>query len=354
LHRALLSAKLASKEKSSSQRRRAFVQSRQTPVPLQQNARRHDGLLSEKLLKSVFSYDGMGRRTVDAETIGGVTTTTRYLWCDDRICQVRDGSDAVLKRDLDEGELNVATGQKLIYMPDQLSSVRDVLDGTTGNLVQSFDYSPYGAITQSNGSTPTDYQYAGLFYHTQSALYLATHRAYDPVAFHFPNRDPLAERGGANPYAYAGADPVDMFDPWGLAQCQYSISTHTLDCVSNAGGDVNTVGPSDIFSGRGMCANNNNCYEQSGIGPIVPGNYNMNQDTRPGHEGFWRLEPNPKIPAWKYYMGLARNGFELHPGGRSAGCITVNKKSAKAMDQYNKVNSLLQQENGSNQLTVGP
>ena len=47
-------------------------------------------------------------------------------------CQTRDGSDNVLRRDMAEGELNVNTQQKLIYMPDQLGSVRDVLDGTTG------------------------------------------------------------------------------------------------------------------------------------------------------------------------------------------------------------------------------
>jgi len=305
--------------------------------------------------KSQFSYDGMGRRTVDIETdaLGGVTTR-RFLWCDGRVCQTRDGSDTVLRRDLDEGEFVVASSQKLIYMPDQLGSVRDVLDAGTGNLISSIDYSPYGNAVQTNGSTPTDYQYAGLIYHPQSALSLAMHRAYDPVTFRFPNRDPIAERGGGHPYTYTGADPINMFDPSGLAQCQYSVSTHTLDCVSNAGGNVNSVGPNGVFSGRGMCRNNDRCFEQSGIGPIVPGNYNMNQDTRPGKEGFWRLEPNPKIPWWKFYSGFTRSGFEFHPGGISAGCITVDKTNTRAMDQYNNVNSLLGQENGSNQLTVVP
>ena len=50
--------------------------------------------------KSVFSYDGLNRRTVVAETVSGVTTSKRYLWCGDRVCQVRDAADVVLKRTL--------------------------------------------------------------------------------------------------------------------------------------------------------------------------------------------------------------------------------------------------------------
>ncbi len=173
--------------------------------------------------KSVFSYDGAGHRTVDAETVSGVTTTTRYLWCGDTICQTRDGSDTVLRRDLDEGEYNVTTGQKLLYMPDQLGSVRDVLDATTGNLVQSYDFTPYGAIAQTNGSTPTDYQYAGLFYHVPSGLNLATYRTLDGITGRFLNRDPIREAGGINQYMYTGANPLNRIDPDGLIEITIPI-----------------------------------------------------------------------------------------------------------------------------------
>jgi RHS repeat-associated protein len=165
--------------------------------------------------KSVFSYDGIGHRTVDAETTGGTTTTTRYLWCGSLICQVRDGSDNALKRDLPEGEYDIGASQKLIYMPDQLSSVRDVLDATTGNLVKSYDYTPYGGVARSTGSVSTDYQYAGLFYYQQSGLYLSRTRALDGGRGRWLNRDPIREPGGINLYAYS-ANPVNGVDPWGL------------------------------------------------------------------------------------------------------------------------------------------
>jgi RHS repeat-associated protein len=186
--------------------------------------------------KTTFAYDGIGHRTVQADTISGTTTTRRYLWCpsagdltdesasvhgfnvgvDFSICQSRDGSDNVLRRHMQEGELNVSSGQKLVYMPDQIGSVRDVLDATSGNLVQSYDYTPYGGVARSNGSTPTDYRYAGLFFHAASGLNLSTYRAFDGVTGRGLNRDPIRELGGPNLYMYTGADPINRMDTAGL------------------------------------------------------------------------------------------------------------------------------------------
>jgi RHS repeat-associated protein len=170
--------------------------------------------------KAVFSYDGIGHRTVDAETVSGTTTTTRYLWCGPRICQTRDASDNVLRRDLIDGEYNVSSSQKLVYMQDQLGSVRDVIDATTGNLVQSYDYTSYGAVARSYGSTPTDYQYARLFKHAASGLNMATYRSLDGNTGRWINRDPIRELGGINLYAYVDTSTINRLDPPGLYTLQ--------------------------------------------------------------------------------------------------------------------------------------
>jgi len=168
--------------------------------------------------KTNFAYDGMGHRTIDVETaVSGGSTITRYLWCGAIICQTRDGIDNVLRRDLDEGEFNIVSGQRLVYMPDQLGSARDVLDATTGALAEATDYSPYGAITQTFGTTPTDYQYATLFNHSASGLNLATYRAIDGVTGRFISRDPAKETGGMNLYAYVEGNPIVALDWSGLA-----------------------------------------------------------------------------------------------------------------------------------------
>jgi RHS repeat-associated protein len=107
-------------------------------------------------------------------------------------------------------------------MPDQLGSVRDVLDATTGTRVASYDFTPYGAVTQSSVTNGTDYQYAGLFKHTASGLNLSTTRAHDGVTGRWLNRDPIREIGGMNLYTY-GANPINGVDPFGLWQWNITI-----------------------------------------------------------------------------------------------------------------------------------
>jgi RHS repeat-associated protein len=199
--------------------------------------------------KSSFAYDGFGRRTVDAETIGGVTTTTRYLWCGSRICQTRDGSDVVQTRVLDEGELNVISGQKAVYMPDQLGSARDVLDGTTGNLISSIDYSPYGNPIATNGTFVPLYQYARLMHHQQSGLNLGTFRAQDGITGRFINLDPIRESGGNNLYAYVNGTPIGLTDVEGLCAADPDKCKKLLDEMQN---DVDAIRGSKASDPKGL------------------------------------------------------------------------------------------------------
>lgn len=104
-------------------------------------------------------------------------------------------------------------------MPDQLGSVRDVLDGTTGTRVASYDFTPYGATSRSSVTNGTDYQYAGLFYHPASGLNFATLRAMDGGTGRWINRDPIRESAGTNLYAY-GSNPVNGLDPSGLFETE--------------------------------------------------------------------------------------------------------------------------------------
>jgi RHS repeat-associated protein len=176
--------------------------------------------------KSQFSYDGLGHRTVDVETSAtGAATTNRYIWCGSSICQTRNGSDQVVRRDLEEGEYSLSNGQKLIYMPDQLDSVRDVLSATTGGLVNAYDYAPYGSIAQTYGSTPTDYRFAQLFRQAASGIYLTAARPFDGLTARWLTRDPLAEMAGINLYAYAASEPISNLDPEGLRYWSRTLRT---------------------------------------------------------------------------------------------------------------------------------
>lgn len=187
-------------------------------------------------------------------------------------------------------------------------------------------------------------------------------RDYDPYTGRYLESDPIGVAASLNTYSYVDADPIGYVDPWGLARCTYSISKHTMTCVSNDGTQKQVVGPDGLWSGVAQCTNNTNkaCTASQDIGPVPPGNYKMNRDDRPEHAGrnFWRLEPVPKIPWWKCKQnnpfGSARCGFEFHPGSVSHGCITADKTDPEVMKQYLENNALLLSEDGSNTLTVVP
>jgi RHS repeat-associated protein len=170
------------------------------------------GSTTYTLQKSQFTYDAFNRRAIDTETdVGGNVTSLHILWCGDQVCQVRDGADTVVKRYYPEGEHNLVSGQKLVYMPDHLGSVRDTLNATTGALAFAADYEPYGYNLRSGtlgAATPPDFRFAAMQLHPQSQRYLTKNRMYDPGAPTWDSRDPIREAGGMNLYSYVSGNPV--------------------------------------------------------------------------------------------------------------------------------------------------
>lgn len=170
--------------------------------------------------QTAFAYDGLGRRTAITSTpSGGGPVTTGYVWCGVRLCQARNGSNALTRAYFDEGEFVAGTtAQSLFYGPDKLGSVRRVFASTTS--APAYNYDPYGNALQTT-SRLTDFGYEQMFYNSESGLYLTPYRAYDPVTGRWLSRDPLGEFSDAslNLYRYSSNDPIDLSDPLGLSSC---------------------------------------------------------------------------------------------------------------------------------------
>jgi RHS repeat-associated protein len=90
-----------------------------------------------------------------------------------------------------------------------------------GTVVARYDYEPYARSTTVLGTTPTDFNFAGLYRHSKTNLDLATYRAYDPDLGRWLSRDPIAEQGGLNLYDYVGNDSVNAIDPLGLFEARH-------------------------------------------------------------------------------------------------------------------------------------
>jgi hypothetical protein len=146
-------------------------------------------------------------------------------------------------------------------------------------------------------------------------------------------------------------------------ECVYSISAHVLSCSLNAthqSGPI-TVGPENVTSGTGVCRDNPECIGRKfkRVGPIEPGKYRINHDTRAGGAERFRLEPVPPVPGWRVWLpgwmpGALRGGFMLGLGDLvTHGCIMVLRQDSKVSAQYKKVQELLApQSTARNELLV--
>ena len=164
-------------------------------------------------------YNGLDQLTEVKEKSGTTVTRDRYyLWCEGRICEERDQTNAVTRRFSEHGyRVEGGSPANYFYTRDHLGSVREITNNS-GTVIARYDYDPYGKLTQVYGSTlAPPFGYAGYFYHAESGLNLTYYRAYDPRFGRWLTRDPIGERGGQNLYGYVGGNPSNAVDPWGLA-----------------------------------------------------------------------------------------------------------------------------------------
>jgi RHS repeat-associated protein len=299
-------------------------------------------------------------------TQNSTTTTTNYLYDGSNAVADVDQNGNVLARyaetqNIDEPLAELRSGTTSYYESDGLGSVTSLTNGA-GAIANTYTYDSFGNVTASTGSITNRFQYTAGEFDSESGLYYYRARYYDPNAGRFLIEDPASFVASMNFYAYVGNSPLDLNDPYGLAECVYSVSQHKLTCTSNVIPSVGptqvvTVGPAGVHSGDpGECRDNPKCVNKWGSGPITPGRYRMNADTRPEHAGrnIYRLEP------WPHRTGqgkletlhLIRGGFELHIGSITHGCINVDWGSEGANTFNNALLPLLVSQDGNNWLTV--
>jgi RHS repeat-associated protein len=164
-----------------------------------------------------------------------------------------------------------ASGQAYYYTRDHEGSVREMCN-SSGSILARYSYDPYGRTMLVTGSNLSTKQYAGMYMHQTSGLYLTKYRGFDSSTGRWLSRDPLpnAEKSqGPNLYEYVKNDPIDMTDPLGLKTCwKYVIMTNYGDSPGDkVGNHGNKLGPGDAAVGY-----NNPPVPHTGNGPgSMPG-----------------------------------------------------------------------------------
>lgn len=160
-----------------------------------------------------YNYNGDGLRT--AKTVN--STATAYTW--DPVTGANpllltDSSTSYLYGPGDLPIEQVASGGTTTYLQhDQQNSTRLITDAS-GAVTGTYNYTPYGATINHNGSGATALRYNGQYQDDETSYYYLRARYYDPATAQFLTRDPLEDETG-QPYSYAGDDPLDNSDPSG-------------------------------------------------------------------------------------------------------------------------------------------
>ena len=100
------------------------------------------------------------------------------------------------------------------YGMDFNKNVTEVFDAQ-GNVAAAYDYSPYGQAA-STGDLVQPVQWSAEMHDDDLALVYYNYRYYNPRDGRWINRDPIAEQGGWNLYAFLGNSTQDQVDRLGL------------------------------------------------------------------------------------------------------------------------------------------
>jgi RHS repeat-associated protein len=236
----------------------------------------------------------------------------------------------------------------LYYHTDHLGTPILMTD-KDGNKVWEGEFLPFGEEYLITGSVTNNLRFPGQYYDGETGLHYNWHRDYKPELGRYVERDPIGFKGGINPYNYTN-NPVNWTDPFGLYDCTYDVSDHTMTCTPNNSGNP-TFSSSDYVSGNNLdpdccdCQDNPNRDDVAFHGPIPDGDYTIEaQRTNSSRRD---LTPAPTNEMH------GRSGFQIHGCSNrntcSQGCIAATTNTTR--DEFNRLMSL---EEGNNTLLVEP
>jgi RHS repeat-associated protein len=113
--------------------------------------------------------------------------------------------------------------QRLYVQQDANWNVTALVD-TSGNVVERYDYDPFGLQTVLNpdftvrgtSAYAVPYGFQGMRTDLLVSVYFADNRVYSPTLMRWLQTDPIGLNDGNNDYAFEGNGPIDALDPSGL------------------------------------------------------------------------------------------------------------------------------------------
>jgi len=173
------------------------------------------------LTPNTFEYNALGQRTKKSDSTG----TTVYVWGGLNIILELD-EQGVVQRRYTHGHTPIhgvfsliavqdRQGCRYCYHMDQVGGIHRLTDAW-GNVIKTYEYSPYGRILEEAGTAPNGFVFPGncLALADARAFRLGCLRLYGSEPSRWASRDPVAP---ASRYAFGRMSPLTVADPSSLS-----------------------------------------------------------------------------------------------------------------------------------------
>lgn len=172
-----------------------------------------------------YVYNALGQR---AQKDAGSTTTIYHYDFDDNII-AESAADGVFKYEylyVDQARMamvDVAGGNSFYSYLNNYLGTPFVMTAADGKMVWKADYKPFGeSKINASSLVVNNFRFTGQYFDSETGLHYNYYRYYDPKTGRYLTPDPIGLAGGINLYTYAGANPVNAIDPFGLEIRVYS------------------------------------------------------------------------------------------------------------------------------------
>jgi RHS repeat-associated protein len=165
-----------------------------------------------------YSYDGKGNRL----KVVNAGVVTKYIYdAAGNLLAEADANNTITRyyiQGLGLMAMIAPTGTVYTYHFNPVGSTVAMTDPSRA-IVNKYAYAPFGGIIGQYETIPQPLKFVGQFgvMAEPNGLYYMRARYYDPKVGRFISEDPLSFGGGdVNLMAYAGNNPVNAVDPWGM------------------------------------------------------------------------------------------------------------------------------------------
>jgi len=177
----------------------------------------YDGKFRRRIEKDYAWQSGAWVKTNEIHFIydGNVVIEERNAGNNPQVTYTRSGSSLLAR--MDYGQEIPGSPTTAYYHVDGNVNVT-MLIYSNQIIAAKYLYDPFGNTLSLSGplASLNVYRFASKEWNTSAGIYNFGRRYYDPMLQRFLNRDPLAEQGGINLYAYVGNNPVNLIDTLGL------------------------------------------------------------------------------------------------------------------------------------------